>query len=53
MRSLSIAICLSWFSLAAYGQAGSGSLSGAVSNQAHAPAPGVTVEAENIQTGSY
>jgi Carboxypeptidase regulatory-like domain len=53
MRLLTIAICLSWFSLAAYGQAGSGSLSGSVSNQAHAPAAGVTVEAKNIQTGIY
>jgi hypothetical protein len=53
MRSISIAICLCWFSLVASGQTGSGSLSGSVSNQEHAPAPGVTVEAKNIQTGIY
>jgi hypothetical protein len=51
MRLLYIAICLCWSSLAAYGQ--TGSLSGSVSNQAHAPAPGMTVEAKNIQTGIY
>src|ERR1700728_282544 len=53
MHSLSTAICLCSLSFAAYGQAGSGSLSGSVSNQAHAPAPGVTVEAKNIQTRIY
>ncbi len=53
MRSLAIAICLCSLSFAAYGQPGSGSFSGSVTNPAHAPAPGVTVEAKNIQTGIY
>lgn len=53
MRFLSIAICLCWLSWMAYGQAGTGSVSGSVSNQAHAPVPGMTVEAKNIQTGIY
>ena len=53
MRSLAIAICLWSLSFTAYGQAGSSSFSGSVTNPAHAPAPGVTVEAKNIQTGIY
>jgi hypothetical protein len=53
MRALAIAACLCWFSFAGHGQPGIGSLSGSVSNQAHARAPGVTVEAKNIQTGIY
>jgi Carboxypeptidase regulatory-like domain len=53
MRLLSIAICLCWFSFAASGQTGSGSLIGTVLSPAHAPAPGMTVEAKNVATGIY
>jgi hypothetical protein len=41
------------FAGVAFGQSGAGSLSGSVSNPAHAPAPGMTVEAKNTQTGTY
>ncbi|MGP0072500.1 MAG: carboxypeptidase-like regulatory domain-containing protein [Bryobacteraceae bacterium] len=37
----------------AFGQSGAGSLSGSLLGPAHAPAPGMTVEAKNIQTGTY
>jgi hypothetical protein len=53
MRSLAIAICLCLFSFAASGQTGSGSLIGTVLSPAHAPAPGMTVEAKNVATGIY
>jgi hypothetical protein len=53
MRSLSIAFCLCWLSFTAYGQTGFGSVAGAVSNPAHAPMPGMTVEAKNTETGVY
>jgi len=41
------------FSVAAFGQAGPGSITGTVSSPAHTPAPGITVEAKNIQTGTF
>lgn len=44
MRTLLLAVGIA---LAAYGQTGFGSLSGSVSNQAHAPASGLTVAAKN------
>jgi hypothetical protein len=51
MRSLSIAICLSWFSLAAHGQTEFGFLSGSVYGAAHAPLASIPVEAKNDATG--
>lgn len=50
MRALWLAICAGC-GLVAFGQ--TGSISGSVSNPAHAPAPGMTVEAKNIATGTY
>jgi hypothetical protein len=41
------------FVAVAFGQTGPGSLGGTVSNPAHKPAPGMTVEAKNIATGTY
>ena len=51
MRSLSIvgSLCCS---LLALGQTESGSIAGAVFDPAHAPAPGITVEARNTETGT-
>jgi Carboxypeptidase regulatory-like domain len=41
------------FAAVTFGQSGSGSLSGSLSNPAHAPAAGITVEAKNTATGTY
>jgi hypothetical protein len=51
MRSLAIAICLCWFSLAASGQTEFGSLTGSVYAD-HAPVENIPVEAKNVATGS-
>ncbi len=53
MRTLWIAIGLACCGAMAYGQGGLGSLSGSVFNPAHAAAPGIPVEAKNIQSGTY
>lgn len=53
MRTLSIAISLCWSCLIAYGQTASGSIGGSVLNSRRAPAPGIQVEAKNIETGVY
>jgi hypothetical protein len=54
MRFLSsIAIYLVCLCLVSFGQAGPGSITGTLSNPAHAPVPGMAVEAKNIQTGTY
>jgi hypothetical protein len=53
MRSISIAICLCVFPLAAYGQAGPGSITGTILSPAHAPAPAIKVEAKNVETGTF
>jgi hypothetical protein len=50
MRTLFV---MAGIALTAYGQIGSGSLSGSVSNPAHAPAAGLKVEAKNVATGIY
>jgi Carboxypeptidase regulatory-like domain len=52
MRSLAIAICLCWLSLAASGQSEFGSLSGAIYTVDHAPIPNLAVEAKNAATGN-
>ncbi len=51
MRSLSVAICLCWFSLATYGQTEFGSLTGSVYKADHTPLPNIPVEAKNDATG--
>jgi hypothetical protein len=54
MHARSIAIYLGCFCLAAFGQSGTGSITGLVSDPAHRPAPaGFTVEAKNSATGVY
>jgi hypothetical protein len=53
MRSLSIAIGLCWFSFAAFGQTGFGSLSGSVYQGDHAPLANIPVEAKNVATGTF
>jgi hypothetical protein len=53
MRTISIAICLSWFCLAASGQSGVGSLSGTLSKADHTPVAGLLVEAKNLATGVF
>jgi hypothetical protein len=52
MRLLSIAICLCWFSLAAYGQTEFGSITGSVYKADHAPVANIPVEAKNVATGN-
>jgi len=52
MRSLSIAICLCWFSYAACGQPELGSLAGSIYSAGHAPVPNIPVEAKNLATGN-
>jgi Carboxypeptidase regulatory-like domain len=52
MRSLSIAICLCWFSLATYGQTEFGSLTGSVYKADHTPLPNIPIEAKNDATGN-
>jgi Carboxypeptidase regulatory-like domain len=54
MRTLSTSVVyLGCFCCAVFGQTGSGSLAGVVSNPSHAPARGMTVEAKNVATGTY
>jgi len=53
MRLLLTLLFAALFTVAGFGQSGAGSLSGTVSNPAHAPAPGMAVYAKNIQTGVY
>jgi hypothetical protein len=53
MRSLIIAFCLCCFCFAGYAQTGLGSITGTLSNPAHAPMPGMTVEAKNTESGVY
>jgi Carboxypeptidase regulatory-like domain len=48
-----VALCLLLLSTEAFAQAGFGSIAGTVSTPAHAPAPDITVEAKNVQTGVY
>ncbi len=52
LRSLSIAMCLCCYSLAAYGQTEFGSLAGTVYRADHAPLPNIPVEAKNVTTGN-
>jgi hypothetical protein len=51
MRTISIAICLSLFSLATYGQTESGSITGSVFKADHTPLPDIPVEAKNVTSG--
>jgi Carboxypeptidase regulatory-like domain len=44
-------VCLLLFSFAAFGQVGSGTITGTVTDQAGAVVPGATVEARNSATG--
>jgi hypothetical protein len=50
MRFLPIVGGLCWCCLLAFGQAESASVAGSVFDPAHAPAPGISVEARNTQT---
>src|ERR1700747_3007823 len=52
MRSqLTLLACLFFISLTLFGQGGSGTITGTVSDQAGALVPGATVEATNTETG--
>jgi hypothetical protein len=58
LHRLSIAVCIGAICpgltcLTAQAQVGLGSVAGVVSNPAHAPTPGMTVEAKNSATGVY
>ncbi len=53
MRPLLALLFAALFAVAAFGQSGAGSLSGTLLSPAHAPVPGMTVEAKNVATGTY
>jgi Carboxypeptidase regulatory-like domain len=53
VKALVIAATLGWFCVAAFGQTGGASITGAVLSPDHKPAPGVAVEAKNDATGIY
>jgi hypothetical protein len=51
MRVAFVAVCLLQISSIAFGQAGGGTITGTVSDQAGAVIPGATIEATNVETG--
>ena len=51
MRISFVAVCLLQISSIAFGQAGGGTITGAISDQAGAVIPGAMIEATNIETG--
>jgi Carboxypeptidase regulatory-like domain len=53
MRVLFVTVIMGWFCFAGFGQSRTGSITGSVSDPAHKPAPDVTVEAKNIETGVF
>jgi hypothetical protein len=53
MRLLLPLLFVALFGGAAFAQTGAGSLSGSLLSPAHAPVPGMTVEAKNVATGIY